>query len=90
MGGNPLPVFAGVLAYQVTGWITGKSIFDSANTEAGLFAFLVVSLGFVGWLYWKNDQHSSFPTIAGRLYFWGIIVIGMAFGILFRLTISMS
>jgi len=40
-GRNILPMLAGFLSFQVSGWLMGKRVFESINSEAMLFTFLL-------------------------------------------------
>jgi len=59
---------AGRLSYQVTGWCIGGRVFDSSNSEAMLFAFLVAGLALTGWLAWKQDAYSAATSFARGIH----------------------
>ncbi len=84
MGGNPLPLVAGMLSYQVTGWFFGCRVFDSSNSEAMLFTFLATGLALTGWLAWKQDEYSAVTSFGGRAYWIVIVAIGVGLGACIR------
>ena len=80
MSGNPLPMVAGMLSYQVTGWCVGGRVFDSLNSEAMLFTVLAAGLALTGWLAWKQDEYSAATSFAGRAYWVAVVAIGVGGG----------
>jgi len=84
MTGNPLPLVAGMLSYQVTGWALGGRVLDSLNSEAMIFTFLAAGLGITGWLAWKQDEYSATATLGGRAYWMAVVAIGAGLGVWLR------
>ena len=80
MSGNPMPVVAGMLSYQVTGWCIGDRVFDSLNSEAMLFTFLAAGLALTGWLAWKQDEYSAAASFSGRAYWIAVFALGVGLG----------
>ena len=89
MSGNPLPMVAGMLSYQVTGWFAGGRVFDSLNSEAMLFTFLASGLGLTGWLAWKQDECSASTSLAGRAYWLAVVAIGVGLGACLRFKFAL-
>jgi hypothetical protein len=75
------------LSYQISGWLTGETIFSSFNSEALLFTFLTGSLLVIGWLCFNADEYSPKESYWERTIFWSGIVGGLALGILFRVNL---
>lgn len=85
--GNPLPILAGFLAFQVSGWFMGERVFKSLNSEAMLFTFLFGGTALLGWLLFKQDSYSSNTSYLGRTVWITFVVIGAFFGLYFRMKI---
>jgi hypothetical protein len=83
--GNPLPVLAGFLAFQVSGWFMGERIFDSMNSEAMLFTFLFGGVLLLGWLLYKQDSYSSHTSYLGRTVWITCVVLGVFLGLYVRM-----
>jgi hypothetical protein len=50
---NPLPILAGFLTFQISGWFLGERMCESRNSEAMLFTFLFGGVALLGWLLYK-------------------------------------
>ena len=83
--GNPLPILAGFLTFQVAGWFIGERMFDSLNSEAMLFTFLFGGTALLGWLHFKQDSYSSTTSYIGRTAWITCVVMGVFFGLYLRM-----
>jgi len=63
----------------------GKRIFDSLNSEAMLFVFLLGGIFLLGWLFFKLDSYSYHPSYWGRTLWIASIVLGVFLGVFIRL-----
>jgi hypothetical protein len=82
---NPLPILAGFLTFQISGWFLGERMFESRNSEAMLFTFLFGGVALLGWLLYTQDSYSSNTSYVGRVVWITYVALGVFFGLLIRL-----
>ncbi len=75
------PILAGGMGYQVSGWLSGKRIFESLNSEALFFTFLALSLIVIAWLVIYSSSEGS----GGRILVVSLGSIGLVLGIGLRI-----
>lgn len=84
--GFPLPFLAGVLGYQVTGWMLGVTVFRSLNAEAMLFVFTLGFVGLCGWLCRRMDAaRAEDEPYSGRVLWLTTMIVGAVVGVVIRL-----
>jgi hypothetical protein len=86
--GFPLPIFGGVLGYQVTGWFIRKCIFESTNGEAMLLVCNSIVLGGFWWLLAKLDAASDDQAHTGRTLWWSSVIIGGLIGTVLKYKVA--
>jgi hypothetical protein len=84
---NPLPVLAGGVTYQVSGWLMGGRIFESINAEAMLFAFLLICVAVFGWIFFTTSAYDASHSFLHRKVGLGLIGVGAVLGVLIRIGI---